>query len=173
MSNLDNYIAYGIPVVLTVVVGLTAVFAAIKIITNFALEGLFNAVLSFTAFVATVLAVFLLWTANYGFGFVTCILCISFMTLSMTNRAKAHSGAMLIFWAVWFASLCNFILILGPGPLGVYDCAVYKSSSTLSQMCKDGWLTYVAIVGTLIVGCAGVIGTCLVFLFTSSSSSSY
>jgi len=169
-TPLQNYVAYGLPVVLTAYSVFAFLFALFKIMSNFAVEGVFDILLALSSFIAAVLAAFLLWTANYAFGFVTVIICLCFMTLTMTGRAKFHSGPMLVFWAVWFASICNFVLLLGPGPLGVYSCDIYRTGSTQSAMCKQGWLTYVAIVGTVILGCSGVIGICLVFLFTAPSS---
>jgi len=170
-TNLTNYIAYGVPIILTAYTIIAFLFAGFKIINNYAVESIFDAILAVFSFVAVVLATFSLWSANYGFGFATAILCLCFMTLSLTGRVKSHSGAMLVFWAVWFIAICNFILVMGPGPLGAYDCSVYQSGSTQSAMCKSGWLTYVAIAGTVILGCGGVIGTCLVNAFTSGASS--
>ena len=155
MSADDNFKAWGLPVFLVLMLVLSvalthkqlrAAHAAIQ--TERSHAGLFWA-----ALVATLMSMFLYFTAAWSYGVVSSFSCYA-IALLCASRGMENFGRHLVgFQALWFGILIGQPSLLSRGV--IFDitnsCAAWYVSEQ-STMCKSGWLTFASIMAGLIIG---------------------
>jgi hypothetical protein len=155
MSDAGKFKAIGMPIMLVVTYFVAILVTHKSFIRAFhhSRGELINFAMFIGAVAASVLSMFLYFSASWAYGLITTVMCYLFaLVIASPNRGQ-QSRTLFYALAVWFAILIG---IPTQWSMGVIESAARNNcvafyGSKADAMCKEGWLDFVEIVAMVLI----------------------